>query len=417
MPLARVAWRSGAPFVGAREVAMKILRNPTFPAAVALLLACLLFHGTSLGSSASATISGSIADSAGRPLASARVTLSGDGIATTRVRTDARGRYRFPAIDPHHVCSVSADQPGFRTVTYEGMRSEPGRTRIVDFRLKRPGELDIAALVTRDPFPYEEFVRGFTARVGAPVRLVDLDREPDSAEAVRRVRAEHPDLILGTGLRAARLIRRDIHDIPSILTLITDPRRYDLQSETIGFLINQPDADRLFERVVPILPGLRRIGLVYQADTSSLLARDLKDAAQRLGLRVEFGLCRTTEDLLPALNRMRGRIDALIVPNDDLTSTQRGREIITSWALKNHVALAAPTPEWVRQGALLSYSASYKRLGEEASRVAGQILRGVAEPSDFRELRSQEFELTINESTARLLGVEIPRGMQVDAVY
>ena len=214
--------------------------------AAALPLTCLLIQGAAEGSPSPATISGIVADSAGTPLPGAIVALSGDGIATIRVRSDARGRYRFPAIDPLHVCSVTADRPGFRAVTYEGFFTEPGRTRLVHFRLKRPGERDVVALVTRDPFPYEDFLRGFAARLGAPVRVVDLDREPDPAEAVRRVRAERPDLIVGAGLRAARLIRREVSDIPSILTLITDPRRYDLEAGSIGFLINQPDADRLF---------------------------------------------------------------------------------------------------------------------------------------------------------------------------
>jgi ABC-type uncharacterized transport system substrate-binding protein len=249
------------------------------------------------------------------------------------------------------------------------------------------------------------------------VRVVDLDREADPAETVRRVRAERPNLIVGTGLRAARLIRREISDIPSIITLVTDPRRYDLEAASIGFLINQPDADRLFDRVTSVLPGLKRIGLVYQADTSSLLARDLRDAAERRGIRVELRLCRSTRELLPALNQLRGRVDALVVPNDDLTSTPRAQEIITSWALKNHVPLAAPSPDWVERGALFSYSASYERLGKETSGVAEHILRGTLQPSDFGVLRFREFELTVNQTTARLLGVEIPRGLQVEKVY
>ncbi len=385
--------------------------------AVVLWHACLFSAGPILASPAVATISGAVADSAGTPLAGAVVTLTGDGIAMVRATTDARGAYRFPAIDPHHVCSVAAARAGYRSVTYEGMISEPGRTRLVNFRLKSPKETEIVALVTRDPFPYEEFVRGLEARIGVPVRVVDLDREPDPAATVRKVRAEHPDLIVGAGLRVARLIRREIPDIPSILTLITDPRRYDLESGTIGFLINQPDADRLFERVASVLPGLHRVGLVYEADTSSLLARDLREAAQRRGLAVEFRPCRTTTDILPALNELRGRIDALVVPNDDLTSTPRGREIITSWALKNHVTLAAPTPEWVEHGALFSYGASYERLGEETSRLGETILRGVLQPADFKILRSKEFELTVNQTTAKFLDVEIPSGLQVDAVY
>jgi len=380
-------------------------------------LACLFLCITLQASQEVATFSGVVADSSGAPISGALVTLSGDGITTNQATTDARGRYRFPAIPPHRTCSVTAEATGFRSVGYSGMFTEAGRTRMVNFRLKHPGDRDVVALVTRDPFPYEEFIRGFETHVGVPVRVVELDRERDAAETVRRVRAEHPDLIVGAGLRAARLIRRDVPDIPSILTLITDPRRYDLEAETIGFLINQPDSDRLFERVASVLPHLRRVGLVYQADTSSLLARDLKDSAQRRGLTVELRLCRTTGELLPALNGLRGRIDVLIAPNDDLTSTRRAQDIITSWSLKNHVPLAVPTPEWVERGALFSYGASYERLGEETSRVAQEIMRGVFQPSDFKTLRSKEFELAVNGSTAKLLGVQIPSGLQVETTY
>jgi len=390
-------------------------RRSTFLAAAPV--ACLFLCMTLWASPDVATISGVVADSSGAPLRDAIVTLSGDGIAAIKAITDARGHYRFPAIPPHHTCSVAVESAGYRSVVYAGMSSEPGRTRIVNFRLKRPGDRDIVVLVTRDPFPYEEFVRGFEAHLGFPVRVVDLDHEPDAADTVRRVRAEHPDLIVGAGLRAARLIRRDVPDIPSILTLITDPRRYDLEAETIGFLINQPDADRLLERVASVLPHLRRVGLIYQADTSSLLARDLKDSAQRRGLRVEFRLCRTIGELLPALNGLRGRIDVLIAPNDELTSTRRAQDSITSWSLKNHVPLAVSTPEWVERGALFSYGASYERLGEETSRLADKILHGVFQPSDFRFLRSGEFELAVNGSTAKRLGVEIPSGLQVETVY
>ena len=368
-------------------------------------------------SSEVATISGVVADANGAPLGGARVTLSGDGIAALRTITDAHGHYRFPAIPPHHVCSVAADRQGFRAVIYDGVLSEAGRTRSVNFRLKHPNDVDIVALVTRDPFPYEEFVRGLSARAGVPVRVEDLDREADPAEAVRRVRAEHPNLIVGAGLRSARLIRREILDVPSILTLITDPRRHNLESETIGILMNQPDADALFERVDSVLPHLHRVGLVYQADTSSLLAHDLREAAEHRGLAVEFALCRSIDDLPRALDELRGRIDALVVPNDDLTSTLRAQDILISWSLKNHVALAAPMPAWVERGALLSYGPSYERLGEETSRVAGQILHGDFQPADLHVTHSRDFELAVNQSTAAILGVEIPSGLKVDRIY
>ena len=367
-----------------------------------------------LWANAPATVAGTVVDPEGKPLPGARVVLSGEGVSASGALSDPAGRFRFPAINPHHVYSITADLPGFRSVTYDALLLEAGRTRMVHFRLAHPGDRDIVALVTRDPFPYEEFLHGFGSRFGAQVRVVDLDRERDPVEAVRRARAERPDLILGTGLRAARLIRREVGDIPSLLTLVTDPRRYDLQTSTTCFLMSQPDADRLLDRLTVVLPGVHRIGMVYQADVSSLLARDVRQAAERRGLRLEFRLCHTPRELQPALNSLRGLVEALVVPDDDLTSTPRARDRITAWALKNRVPLAAPSPFWVEHGALFSYGASYERQGEEASRIADLILRGVLRPSDFQVLRSSEVQMTFNQQTAMMLGVTIPADLSID---
>src|SRR5262245_24466390 len=386
-------------------------------AGIALPFAVLLFSVPAQAAPLTAVISGVVADSGGAPIPGAGVILTAEGFGSSRLTTDSHGRYRFPGLAPLHLCSVAAERSGFRLVTYAGIFTEAGRTRSVNFRLKRLGERDIVIVVSRDPFPYEDFVRGFTGHVGAPTRVVDLDREADPAEAVRRIRAERPNLIVGAGLRAAHQIRREAPDVPAILTLVTDPRRHDLLTQSLGIIMIQPDADRLFGRVAEVLPGLQRIGMVYQADAGSLLARDLRDAAERRGLWVEFGLCRSDRDLRPALDAMRGRIDGLVVPNDDLTSTPRAQDIITGWALKNNVPLAVSTPEWVQHGALLSYGASYARLGEETSSLAAQVLEGAMQPADLSMRRSREFELTVNSATAARIGVEIPTGLKVDAVY
>lgn len=392
-------------------------RPATLLTGISFPLALLLFSPPLQADPRLAVISGVVADSSGKPIPGAGVVFSAEGFGASRLTTDSNGRYRFPGLAPRFLSSVAAERPGYRSVTYEGILTEAGRTRIVNFRLKRPGERDIVMVVSRDPFPHEDFVRGFKDHVVDPVRVIDLDREPDAADAVRRIRAEHPNLIVGAGLRAARQIRREAPDVPAILTLMTDPRRHDLITQSLGLLMIQPDADQLLGRVAEVLPGLKRIGMVYQADTGWLLARDLREAAERRGLWVEFGLCRSDKDLQPALDAMRGRIDGLVLPNDDLTSTPRAQNVITSWALKNHVPLAVSSPEWVARGALLSYGASYARLGEETSGLAEQVLQGVMQPADLRMLRSKEFELTVNRATAARIGVEIPSGLKLDAVY
>ncbi len=162
----------------------------------------------------SATLTGIVVDGRGRPVAGAHVTLVGDGARTTHVLTGPDGVYRFPALQPGLTYSVTVGHAGYRSVEYEGMRLETGTTRTLDVRLKVPGEREIVALLSRDPFPYRNLLDAVLRHLDIPARVYDLDQDPEPEETVRRVRAGRPDLILGAGLRAARLIRREIREIP-----------------------------------------------------------------------------------------------------------------------------------------------------------------------------------------------------------
>jgi ABC-type uncharacterized transport system substrate-binding protein len=355
-----------------------------------------------------ATVTGRVTDGQGRPVAGARVVAWCDGGGSRRATTRADGVYRFQALWPLAHYTLTVDATGYRPVTYDGLRLERGRRRVMDFRLKRPGEREVVALVSRDPYPYQDLIRGFRRGVDLPVRVIDLDDDPDPAETVRRCGAERPNLVLGAGLRAGRLIRREIRDVPSILTLISDPRRYDLETSTTCFVANNPAPDALVRRVTALLPAARVVGLVYDSELSTLLARDVREAAARAGLRVELRPCYSPGRLQEALDTLRGRIDALLVLYDPVTSTPEALDLITGWALRQRVPLAAPGSEWVRRGALLSYGGTLEGVGAEAARVAAAIVFQGREPADFR-LRAPEQEISaVNRVTALALGVTIP---------
>jgi len=87
---------------------MTVTRRSALLAAISVPIVFVLIHGPARGAPETAVISGIVVDSAGAPLSGAGVTLSGDGIAAWRVTTDVRGRYRFPGVEPRHLCSVAA---------------------------------------------------------------------------------------------------------------------------------------------------------------------------------------------------------------------------------------------------------------------------------------------------------------------
>lgn len=397
---------------------MRTRHHPRPPAAAALLATVLLaVIGAPAAASELAVLNGMVVDAGGRPLAGARLALSGDGVGGASTQTDGRGTYRFGGLQPLTTYTIAASSPGFRSLEYTGLYLAPSRTRRVNFLLKRPGEREVVVLASRDPFGYEELVKAFSDAVRVPVRVIDLDREPDPAGRVRQIRAERPNLILGTGLRAARLVRGEIPDIPAILTLIDEPRRYDLKADNICFISNNPPAGEVLQRFATILPRARRIGMLYGSGSGSLAARDLRQEAERRGLRAILRPCHSRKELRAALASLRGRIDALLVPYDPLTASPQGLAELSRWALKNRIPMASPDMEWVRRGALFSYGAPPASLGEEAAWLAEQILSQRGSPADFDLRQPTRHVLAVNMTTALALGIDLPADLNVDETY
>src|SRR5262245_30645976 len=106
------------------------------------------------------SVSGTVTDTHGVAIEAAQVTLTSLRGGSARVHTDADGAFRFPSQAAFTSYALSVEADGYRTVTYEGFRLEPSRARRFDIRLKRPGDRDVLVLVSRDPYPFEDLMRG-----------------------------------------------------------------------------------------------------------------------------------------------------------------------------------------------------------------------------------------------------------------
>jgi ABC-type uncharacterized transport system substrate-binding protein len=392
-------------------------RPPARLLALAAALGLLAGVPTRLAADVPTSVNGTVTDVHGVAIESALVTLTCLRGGSSHIRTDALGSYRFPSQATGAAYALAIEAEGYRTVVYEGFRLEPARPRRLDVRLKRPGDRDVVVLLSRDPYPFEDLMRGILQDLDAPVRVVNLDKEENPEETVRRLAAEKPNLILGTGLLSARLVRRDVRDIPAILTLISDPRRYDLEAVNVSYIATNPPPDELIRRVREFVPAAHRIGVLFDSEASTLVARDIRQAARRAGFTVVMRPCYSPATLELELDRLKDRIDVLAVPFDPVTIGEGALDAVTGWALRNRVPLAAPGPDWVQRGALFSYGATPETIGRDVSRLATQILYagGQADAGGFR--RPTVHFLAVNEATAVALGLSLPAGLTFDAVY
>jgi putative tryptophan/tyrosine transport system substrate-binding protein len=159
----------------------------------------------------------------------------------------------------------------------------------------------------------------------------------------------------------------------------------------------------LLREVVPHLSRLAILANVgYRA--AALEMAEVEVTARRLGLEVATAEIRQSEDIVPAFAGLKGRADVLYVCADPLVSTNQVRIAI--------LALGAQLPtmhgirEYIKAGGLMSYGADFPDLFRRAGEYVDKILRGT-KPADIPVEQPTKFDLVINLTTARALGLDI----------
>jgi putative ABC transport system substrate-binding protein len=166
-------------------------------------------------------------------------------------------------------------------------------------------------------------------------------------------------------------------------------------------------AGKRLELLREIVPGLGRLAIMGNVGNpiSVLELGEVQAAARALGLEVITSELRRAEDISPAFDALKGRADALYVCTDPLVNTHRIRV--------NTLALAARLPtmhffrEYVEAGGLMSYGPNLPDLLRRAADYVDKILRG-AKPGDIPVEQPTKFDLIINLTTAKALGLTIP---------
>jgi putative ABC transport system substrate-binding protein len=166
-------------------------------------------------------------------------------------------------------------------------------------------------------------------------------------------------------------------------------------------------AGKRVELLHEIVPHLRRLGILANVgNPQSVLEMGAAQAAARmLGLEVATFEFRRSEDIVPAFDALNGRVDAIYVCGDALVYINRNRINTLS------VGLRLPTVhlarEFIEAGGLVSYGPSMLAQFRRAAEFVDKILRG-AKPADISVEQPTKFELVINLTTAKAIGLTIP---------
>jgi putative ABC transport system substrate-binding protein len=179
-------------------------------------------------------------------------------------------------------------------------------------------------------------------------------------------------------------------------------------SNVTGLSIQSHDlSGKRIELLREVIPALRRFAIMTNAGyAAAVLERDeVQATARTLGLDVATLDIRRAEDITPALEALTGGADALYVTNDPLTNTNRVR--INTLALGARLATIHGLREYVEAGGLMSYGPNIPDLFRRAGDYVDKILRG-AKPGDLPVEQPTKFDLVVNVTTAKAIGITVP---------
>jgi putative tryptophan/tyrosine transport system substrate-binding protein len=239
---------------------------------------------------------------------------------------------------------------------------------------------------------------------------------------VQEMLATRPDIILSTGgPLTIRAVKQATSSVP-VVFITADP-----VSEKIVQSMARPSGNftgmaalnslegKRVQLLRDVLPKARTVAVLFNPDGPGMAAsrEEALVAASRVGMTLEWYMGRNNPEIDASLVSIAARRpDALLVMGDPVVGFRRTH--IVQFANANRIPGMYFWPEFVAEGGLISYSPVLTSLYRRSAAYIDKILRG-AKPADLPIEMPTTYQLVVNLSTAKALGIVFPKSVLVAA--
>jgi len=224
------------------------------------------------------------------------------------------------------------------------------------------------------------------------------------------------DVIVTGGPTATIAAKRATSTIPIVTAAGSDPVALGLVASlrqpggnvTGMTSISSELAGKRLELVRLVVPRASHVAILWDErnPASRLAVQETEAAARTLGLTLKSVPVRTPADFEAAFSTLvRDRAAALSITTSPIFSPHLKR--LAELALKHRLPTVAGSRPWVEAGCLAAYGPAYPNRFRRAATFVDKILKG-AKPGDLPIESPTKFELFINLTTAKALGLTIP---------
>ena len=249
---------------------------------------------------------------------------------------------------------------------------------------------------------------------GDPARLKSLAGE---------LAAKKPEVTIALTSPAVRALKEADIETPVVFAFVSDPVALGIVNSLAhpganitGITYSQAAlGGKRLDLLLEALPDTKRVAVIWGRSLSenATIVENTRQAAKSRGVEFFSRDLDGVKDLVPAFDEAKvSGAQALIFVTDNLFFGRRKE--IAELALARHLPSMHSFSDEVQDGGMMSYGPDLKESYGRAAVLTDRILKG-ALPADLPVEEPTRFELAINLTTAKALGLTVPPSLLATA--
>lgn len=214
------------------------------------------------------------------------------------------------------------------------------------------------------------------------------------------------DLIYAISTPSAQAAYNVTKKIPILITAVTDVKAAGLVGDNITGTSDATSIYKQLETITKILPKAKKVGIIYNTSeqNSQVQVVSAKEESKKLGLEIiETGVT-NVNDMAMGLDSLLDKVDVLYTPTDNLVVS--ATPLVLDKANRKNVPVVGCIEDQVAQGALITDTIDYEKLGYQTGEMAIRVLKG-EEPKNMPVETLKNTQLIVNKKAAEKYGIDL----------
>lgn len=224
---------------------------------------------------------------------------------------------------------------------------------------------------------------------------------------------DNDDLIFAIATPAAQAVANLTKNIPILVSSVTDPKTAKLVKSN-----NKPETNvsgtsdltpvkAQIQLLKKINSNIKTVGLMFcSSEANSIFQIDLaKEACKENGFDFIEGSVSNSNEIQQVTQSLVGKVDAIYIPTDNMLAA--GMANVAMVANDAKIPVICGEEGMVKSGGLATYGIDYYELGKQTAKMAIQILKDGKNPAEMPIEYLEKCTLSVNEETAKAIGVSV----------